>query len=57
MAPVEEIAALPGVGLALALQLTLWRPYVDWLEVERVPGFDWQSVETLRADGAVLRAE
>jgi hypothetical protein len=32
----------------------LWRPYFDWIEVERVPGFDWEKVAHLRASGAEL---
>ena len=53
-APVEEIAALPGVGPELAHQLTLWRPYESWFEVERVPGLDWETVAALRAGGASI---
>src|SRR5690606_9313294 len=39
-ATLEELAALPGVGEALAYDLLLWRPYLSWEEVAHVPGFD-----------------
>ncbi len=53
-APVEEIAALPGVDIRLAYDLALWRPYLSWDEVERVPGLDELAVAALREAGAEL---
>lgn len=38
---VGEIASLEGVTLEQAYSLTLWRPYLDWMEVETVPGLDY----------------
>jgi len=52
-ASVAEIAKLAGVSLEQAFSITLWRPYLDWLEVETVPGLDY-DVTALRAAGAVL---
>lgn len=52
-ASVEEIANLEGVTLEQAFSITLWRPYLDWIEVESVPGLDY-DVAALRAAGAVL---
>ncbi len=54
-ATVEALAKLPGVAADDAFELLVWRPYQSWDEVERVPGFDWERVEGLRAAGAVLR--
>ncbi len=53
-APLEELACLPGVGL-LAYELQAWRPFLDWSEVERVPGLDASTVRSMRAAGATLR--
>ena len=53
-APIEELAELPGIGAALAYELMLWRPYLDWAEVEHVPGLDWEKVGALRAAGAEI---
>lgn len=50
---VGEIASLEGVTLEQAYSLTLWRPYLDWMEVETVPGLDY-DVAALRAAGAVI---
>ena len=52
-ASVAEIANLEGVTLEQAFSITLWRPYLDWLEVEFVPGLDY-DVAPLIAAGAVL---
>lgn len=52
-ATVGEIAKLEGVTLEQAYSLTLWRPYLDWMEVETVPGLDY-DVAALRAAGAVI---
>ena len=53
-APVEEIAALPGVGLRRAYDLMLWRPYRSWFEVEQVPSLEIEDVSALRRAGAVI---
>jgi hypothetical protein len=52
-ASVADIASLEGITLEQAFSITLWRPYLDWLEVEAVPGLDY-DVTALRAAGAVL---
>jgi DNA uptake protein ComE-like DNA-binding protein len=52
VATLDELAALPGVGEALAYDLLLWRPYLSWEEVSNVPGFDRARVELLRKGGA-----
>lgn len=51
-APVAEIAGLAGVSISQAYDLALWRPYLDWEEVEMVPGFDLEAVAALREAGA-----
>jgi DNA uptake protein ComE-like DNA-binding protein len=51
-ASLEQLAALPGVGEALAYDLLLWRPYMSWEEVALVPGFDPRRAEVLRRAGA-----
>jgi hypothetical protein len=53
-ASVEQIAKLPGMDRAQALEITLWRPYASWAEVETVPGLGHGDVETLKAAGAML---
>jgi DNA uptake protein ComE-like DNA-binding protein len=53
-ATVAEIAEIPGVSLSQAYDLSLWRPYLDWEEVEMVPSFDHVSVAALRDAGAKL---
>ena len=55
-ASVAEIANLDGITVSDAYDLMLWRPYLDWQEVEAVPGFDWERTEALRTAGAVLVA-
>lgn len=52
-ATVEQLAALPRVGLR-AYELMLWRPFLNWKEVERVPGFDRVTVQAIRRAGASL---
>lgn len=53
-ASLEDLACLPGVGL-LAYELQAWRPFLDWSEVERVPGLDATKVHAIRAAGATLK--
>ena len=53
-ASVEEIRALEGVTVPEAWDLMLWRPYLDWVEVASVPGFDPERIAKLRDAGAVL---
>jgi hypothetical protein len=53
-APAEELASLPTVGLAAAYDLILYRPYLNWEEVEFVPGFDIARAAEIRAGGASL---
>ena len=51
-ASVDEIAALPKVTRAQALQLQLWRPFRSWDDVASAPGFDDRAVQRLRVAGA-----
>ena len=53
-ASVAEIANLDGITVLDAYDLMLWRPFLDWQEVEAVPGFDGERTEALRTAGAVL---
>jgi hypothetical protein len=53
-ATVSEIASQLGVTVPEAYDLQLWRPYLDWLEVEMVSGFDAERVQHLRAAGAEI---
>ena len=49
-----EMAALDGITISDAYELQLWRPYLDWFEVESVPGFDRERIDAVRTAGAVL---
>jgi DNA uptake protein ComE-like DNA-binding protein len=53
-ASAEELASLPTLGLAAAYDLILYRPYLNWEEVEFAPGFDRARVRELRTAGATL---
>lgn len=53
-ASAEELADLPTIGLAAAYDLILYRPYLNWEEVEFAPGFDRARARELRAAGATL---
>jgi len=53
-ATVADIAVLQGISIGQAYDLALWRPYLDWEEVEMVPGFDLEAVLALREAGAML---
>ncbi len=54
VAPVEELATLPGMTRRAAQELELRRPYFSWGEVACVPGLDPACAEGLRRAGAVL---
>lgn len=54
-ASVEELFSLPGVSLAAAYDLMLWRPYLSWAEVENTPVFLDLDFPALRAAGLILR--
>jgi hypothetical protein len=43
------------VGLTVAYDLMLWRPYLSWDEVTCVPGLDGTRVAALKAAGAQLK--
>ena len=51
-ASVDEIAALPKMTRAQALQLQLWRPFRSWEDVAAASGLDDRAVQRLRAAGA-----
>ena len=51
-ASVDEMAALPKMTRALALQLQLWRPFKSWDDVAIASGLDDRAVQRLRAAGA-----
>lgn len=53
-ATVADLVEQLGVTVAEAYELRLWRPYLDWEEVEMVPGLDADRVAELRAAGARL---
>jgi hypothetical protein len=52
-------ASLPAmakvVGLPLAYDLMLWRPYLCWEEVAEVPGCDSARLAALKAAGAQVK--
>jgi DNA uptake protein ComE-like DNA-binding protein len=50
----KELAELPMVGSARARALIEHRPFRDWDEVRRVPGFDQRLVEDLKRLGLYL---
>ena len=52
--PAEALSGLPGVSRECAYDLTLWRPYLSWEEVERVPGCDAAVVQALQSAGVEL---
>ena len=52
-ASIPQMAKL--VGLEPARELFLWRPFLSWAEVERVPGFTAEQVEQLRRGGAHVK--
>jgi len=43
------------VGLDRAYELFLWRPFLSWREVRRVPGLSRPEVEALRRAGAHIK--
>jgi hypothetical protein len=43
------------VGLDGARDLFLWRPFLSWADVERVPGLTAEQVEELRRKGAHVK--
>lgn len=43
-----ELARLPGIGSDKAWDLIQHRPYLNWEDVKRVPGFTEEAVEVLR---------
>ena len=53
-APPEVLAGLAGVSRECAYGLTLWRPYADWDDVERVPGCGPEVVQALQSAGVML---
>lgn len=53
----EELARLPGIGADKAWDLMQHRPYRDWEDVRRIPGFSQDAVEVLQRAGATIRFE
>jgi len=53
-ADIADMVEQLGVTIPEAYDLQLWRPYLDWLEVEMTPGFDRDRVLELRSNGAVV---
>ncbi|MDB5446582.1 MAG: hypothetical protein JWQ97_1899 [Phenylobacterium sp.] len=43
------------VGLESAHDLFLWRPFLSWADVERVPGFTSDQIVRLRRAGAHVK--
>lgn len=43
------------VGLELAYDLLLWRPYLSWEEVAEIPGLTEAHLNDLRSAGAVVK--
>ena len=53
-ASVDEIAALPKMTRAQALQLQLWRPFRSWEDVAIASGLDERGLQRLRTAGATV---
>ena len=53
-ASVEELADLPMVGKQRAEELAKRRPFPNWDEVEKVPGFSKGMIDDLKSGGANL---
>jgi DNA uptake protein ComE-like DNA-binding protein len=51
----DEIGSLPALSPALTETLVANRPFEEWREVERLPGFDHSKVEELKKCGAEIR--
>lgn len=54
-ATIEQLTRLPGVDAQKARQLCEARPFDSWEDVERLEGFDQETVERLKAGPAEIR--
>jgi DNA uptake protein ComE-like DNA-binding protein len=52
----EELSNLPMVGPVRALDLIQHRPFQNWQDVGRVPGFSKEAVNDLKSAGAQIGA-
>ncbi len=53
-ASLEELASLPMVGRERAEQILMHRPFHDWDDVRKVPGFSQGMVDDLMSGNARL---
>ena len=53
-APEEEIADLPMVGPDRARTLCQARPFKNWSDVEKLPGFGAGMIDDLKSGGAQI---
>jgi DNA uptake protein ComE-like DNA-binding protein len=53
-ASVEELMQIPGLGRQRAEEIINNRPFDNWNDVKRVPGFSERLVEELQQSGATL---
>jgi DNA uptake protein ComE-like DNA-binding protein len=52
----EEIGSLPPLNPALTQTIVDNRPFKEWDDVRRLPGFDQSKIEALKKCGAQIRA-
>lgn len=50
----QELGSLPALSPDMVRALIEKRPFDDWDEIARLPGFDRETVESLRKGGARL---
>jgi DNA uptake protein ComE-like DNA-binding protein len=50
----EELAGLPMVGPERAQELINHRPFQDWSDVDKVPGFSKGMIDDLKSGGATI---
>jgi DNA uptake protein ComE-like DNA-binding protein len=53
-ATLDQLSGLACIGEAAAYDLELWRPFLEWSEVESIPGFDSTRVAALRLEGVTI---
>lgn len=52
-ADLEDLERVTGLGHTRAQYILEHRPYKDWEEVKKVPGFNDQLIHTMKRDATV----